>query len=158
VDGVINPERWSFMTGSLKRHQHRPSWSLLREEIYPVHPFQVDKVLFTTMEKNGISQLHHMVRSCVWLENFFFECMNSMPHLSSIREPSEFEFLLIRWRVSFTITSKTWTHYCLLRWNFWGFGDLRWIVVRGGDHSDRSTWKKKFSGGHWAPEFFPQRY
>jgi len=144
------------MTGSLKWHQHRSSSSLSREKNSSPPSFS-DVLSFVHYDgKKGITQIHHKVWPCIWFVNFSrgYE-FNATPLL----------YLWIPW-VWISVHQVT----CELYDNFknldallsttmelLGFDGLYWVVVKGGGHTDRPTWKRKFSATHWAPEFFPQR-
>jgi len=144
MKGVINPERWNFYDWIVEITSKQ---TLLAS-------FTGRKFIPSTLSgwikycsprwKKGITQLRHMVRPCVWLENFSrgYE-LNATPLLYS--------WTPWVWISAHQVTRKLYDNFknadLLLSttMELLGFGSVYWIVVRIGGHSDRPTWKKKFS-------------
>ena len=118
MEGVINPERWNFYDWIVEMKSTQVLLVTFTERKFILSTFS-RRIKFCSLRwrKRYYSTSPH--GAAVRLAWKFFSGYELMRHPSSIREPPEFEFLLIKWRESFTINLKTWTHYCPLRWNFW---------------------------------------
>jgi len=69
VEGVINPERWYFYDWIIEMTSTPTLLPTFTGKISPP-PFSGGSIVVHYDGKKGITQLHHMVRPCVWLGNF----------------------------------------------------------------------------------------
>ena len=139
VEGVINPGRRNCYDWVVEMTSTQILLVTVRKKNSSSPPFPGGLSFVHNDGKKGITQLYHMVRPCVWLENFFrgYE-LNATP-LLYLRSPWV-------WISAHQVTRELYDNFKNLdvllstTMELLGFGGLYWMK-RGG-HSDGPTWKR----------------